>query len=232
MKFGIIVFSRFDSQRLPGKALIDLAGRPLLGRVLDRVRLLSDIAEITVATSDQVQDQPIVDYCKSEGVLTFRGHLHDVAQRALDCAVHFGFTHFARVCGDRPFLDPGLISEYWDRMIALDADLVSNSPCRSFPPGLTTEIVRTEALENSLSCTDDSSDREHVTRYFYAHRDRFNIVEMGTSIDWKDVFLAIDTQKDVERACYIFDRIGAHPEEAPLSEIAQFARQWETLKRS
>ena len=51
MKIGAIIFSRFSSERLPGKALIDISGRSLLGRVIDRTREIQGIDKIIVATS-------------------------------------------------------------------------------------------------------------------------------------------------------------------------------------
>ena len=39
-RIGAIIFSRFDSNRLFGKALIDIQGRSLLGRVIDRAKRL------------------------------------------------------------------------------------------------------------------------------------------------------------------------------------------------
>ena len=57
IKLGIIIFSRFDSQRLPGKALLDIEGRCLLGRVIDRAKLIKGTNEIIVATSNREIDK-------------------------------------------------------------------------------------------------------------------------------------------------------------------------------
>ena len=38
MKVGAIIFSRMDSKRLPGKALVEIEGRSMLGRVIDRAK--------------------------------------------------------------------------------------------------------------------------------------------------------------------------------------------------
>ena len=37
---GLIIFSRFNSKRLYGKALINICNRPLLGRVIDIAKQL------------------------------------------------------------------------------------------------------------------------------------------------------------------------------------------------
>ena len=50
MSVGAIIFSRYTSSRLPGKALVDIAGRCLLGRVLDRSKLVKGIDHVILAT--------------------------------------------------------------------------------------------------------------------------------------------------------------------------------------
>ena len=59
---AIIVFARMDSVRLPGKALADLCGRPMLGRVLDRVRRAKRGGRIVVATSERKSDDEIAAF--------------------------------------------------------------------------------------------------------------------------------------------------------------------------
>ena len=104
-----------------------------------------------------------------------------VALRALDCARENGWTAFARICGDRPFFEPADT----DRAIACMADaasaidLVSSTLAGSIPPGLTTEVVRTDALERAVTRTSDPRDLEHVTRYFYAHPGQFGMVGLA-----------------------------------------------------
>lgn len=230
MKFGTIVFARMNSSRLPGKAFVDLGGRPLIGRVLDRACLLEDLGPVIVATSDQAEDDSIADFAISEGIGVYRGDLLDVASRAYHCAMSYELTHFARVCGDRPFLDPGLISDYWDLMKNTTADLVTNVPSRTFPPGLATEVICTKSLKKMLDATDDSLDREHVTQYFYRYPHLFQLITMQSSLDWTNVYLAIDNSKDVERARYIIDHLGQSPETVELERIAGFAKEWQALQ--
>lgn len=38
MKVGAIIFSRMSSKRLPGKAMIDISGKTLLQRVIERTK--------------------------------------------------------------------------------------------------------------------------------------------------------------------------------------------------
>ncbi|MBK6669472.1 MAG: hypothetical protein IPG46_07245 [Actinobacteria bacterium] len=70
------------SSRLPGKALRTVAGRPLLGYAIDRLRHASVVGAIVVATSDDPSDDPIEAFCRSEDIAFHRGSLNDVAARA------------------------------------------------------------------------------------------------------------------------------------------------------
>ena len=98
------------SQRLPGKALLDIYGRCLLGRVIDRSKYIEGVDKLIIATSTDVEDDSIVKFAETEGIDVFRGSLDDVVGRALAACECFKLTQFARICGDRPFFDPELVS--------------------------------------------------------------------------------------------------------------------------
>ena len=52
MTFRVVIPARFDSSRLPGKALLPLAGKPMLQWVHERARACG-AAEVIVATDDE-----------------------------------------------------------------------------------------------------------------------------------------------------------------------------------
>lgn len=223
-KIGLIVFSRFSSSRLPGKALMPVNGRPLLGCLLDRLSLLgNDFGPLVVATSDLPSDDAIVDFVVSEGVEVFRGELDDVAGRALSCARSYGMDYFARICGDRPFVDPALIMTLAAELTKEKVDLVTNVLIKTYPSGMATEIISTDALEKALSQTSNPDDREHVTRYFYNHQNQFSITNVASGDQRLPTLnLSIDTNDDLKRICWIaehFDR----PELASLEQIVELA---------
>lgn len=225
-KTGIIVLARLDSRRLPGKALEDIGGRPLLGRVLDRARLIPNGHRIVVATSNRAIDDGIVDFADSEGVDVFRGAAEDVAQRMLDCCYAYGFTRFARVVGDSPFLDPELFGRFETHHRETGADVVTNLRPRTFPPGMSIEIIKVSAFRQALRETRDPVDREHVTPYFYAHPERFDIRNISAESDNSDLVLTVDTPDDLERARWIISQLEGPPERASADSVIALARRW------
>jgi spore coat polysaccharide biosynthesis protein SpsF len=109
-------------------------------------------------------------------------------------------------------------------------DLVTNTLGAAVPAGLTTEVVRTDALAEVLAQTSDPQDLEHLTRYFYRHPDRFRIATAGSVPPLLgDVRFVVDTTDDIQRARYIVERLD-DPAGAPLTEIATLARTWDAQR--
>lgn len=224
----IAVFARLDSKRLPGKALTSLAGRPLLGRVLDRVRAAARADEpVVLATSDRAVDDPIATFGDAEGVAVFRGDGEDVAGRCLACADAFGAARVVRISGDSPFIDAALLRAVIARGAEADApDLATNVFPRTFPPGVSVESIAVSALRRMLAETADPQDREHVTRYIYANPGRFRIANVAAPDGrYAGVALTVDTPDDLAKAEWIAARLD-DPVSADLDTIAALARRY------
>jgi spore coat polysaccharide biosynthesis protein SpsF len=194
MRIGAIVQARMTSQRLPGKSLRPLCGKALLQYVLERLAQLESV-ETVVATSTDSSDNPIADFCTGFGALCFRGSLEDVAGRFLQTARAHNFAAFARISGDSPLLDQRLVARAIDVFTGSNADLATNVFPRTYPAGMSVEIVRTATFERLVPELTEPSDREHVTAYFYTHTDRFRIANFTRDIPRRDVHLAVDTEE-------------------------------------
>ncbi len=224
---GVIVFGRMDSRRLPGKMLRRIAGRPLLNHVIDRARGIPGNLPLAVATSERPVDDAIVRACEREGVAVFRGSAEDVAARAVACAEARGFEAFVRLCGDSPFHDGTLAGEVVAMHARTNADVATNVFPRSFPPGVSVEVVKTESLKRVLTLTTEPADREHVTRYFYRHPSDFHIENLAAPAKrYGDVDLTVDTPTDLARAEWIMSRLAERRAEATLDCVVSLARQW------
>jgi spore coat polysaccharide biosynthesis protein SpsF (cytidylyltransferase family) len=230
LRSGLIIFSRFDSSRLPGKALVDISGRPLIGRVLDRCRLVSGFDKLLVATSDRAVDDPIAEFAYKENVALFRGDCNDVLGRAVGACQQYEVDTMVRICGDRPFLDPHLVSELLSIHAHSNFDLVTTMCPRTYPPGLTTEIISLKALIRCSKRATDPFDREHLTTYFYRNADDFSIKNIwppkGKSLD--GIKLVVDDAIDLARARFIAEHLSQNPDNYNDMETILFlARQWD-----
>ncbi len=77
------------STRLPGKVLADIAGQPMLARVVVRVRRSKLIDRLVVATSIDSKDDPIVELCEQLECEYSRGSALDVLDRCFQATREF-----------------------------------------------------------------------------------------------------------------------------------------------
>jgi len=97
------------SSRLPGKVLLDIAGEPMLARVIERASMAETVDQVIVATTNLPEEDPIADFCAMRGYPCFRGNLHDVLDRYYQAAVLFNAGIIVRITADCPLIDPGVV---------------------------------------------------------------------------------------------------------------------------
>lgn len=208
MKTVAIIQARMSSSRLPGKVLQEAGGRPLLERMVERVKKAARLDEIVVATTVDPTDEPIQDFCKEKGFNFFRGNLMDVLDRYYQAALSTKADIVVRLTGDCPFMDPALIDETLDLMTQCQADFACNRLpppfTRTYPIGLDVEAVTFSALETAWNQAKEKHEREHVMPYFYEVPDRFKVVKLDYKVDYGSLRWTVDTPEDLEfvRAVY------------------------------
>jgi len=226
MRTGIVVQARMSSARLPGKVLKPLAGKPVLAWLLER---LIDVklsekkgpgSMIVVATSRAPEDDAVEALARSLGVGCYRGSLNDVAARLADAAQDAGFDAFVRANADSPLLDAALIEHAYGIYAKNECDLVTNVFPRSFPQGMSVELIEVAAMQRVLRSTDDPQDREHVTRFAYANPGRFRILNFSAPRPRPELQLSIDTPEDFVRIEDCVLRLGPRAARAGWEEIA------------
>lgn len=222
-KEAIVVFARMDSRRAPGKVLADLHGRPMLGRVLDRLRRATSMPRVIVATSDRPIDDPIEAFARQENAEVFRGAADDVAARATACAEAFGLDWFVRICGDSPFIDPSLIDAAAALYRRAAPDVAGNLFPRTFPKGCSVEAISAAAMRRLLRETDDPSLREHVTAFIYQQPDNWRIENLAAGRpDFLGASLVVDTPEELATARRMIKRMverGKDPAAASIDDL-------------
>ncbi len=203
------------SKRLPKKPLCDLAGRELLGRVLDRVKAAQSVSGVIVATSTHGSDDPLVAFCEREATDCFRGSMDDVANRLLAAATESGSRAFIRISGDSPLIDPELIDRAVDAYSDTHPDLVTNVFPRTFPAGQSVEVIKADSLEElwlQQRLSDESEHlNEHVTAGFYKSPESWNIVNFTSGLPGPHPSMAVDTPEDLVRIQELLRRASGGP---------------------
>ena len=194
-----IIQARLSSQRLPGKVLKEIQGRPLLDYVYQRVSQSRLLQNIVVATSDHSSDEPIFEYCLKQGMECYRGPLEDVAGRFSGALLNYDAPSFLRISADSPMMDPEIIDTAIRHFQTGCYDLVTNVFPRTFPKGQSVEIVGAELFNAAYEKMISTEDKEHVTRVFYQNAGQYRILNFTSEQNLSHLNLCIDTQEDFDR---------------------------------
>ncbi len=198
MRIIIIVQARMGSERLPGKVLKEVLGRPLLSYLLERLKFVSEATEIVVATTVLNGDDAIENLCQKEGVKVFRGSSEDVLERYYLAAKKSAADVVVRITGDCPCTDPKIIGEVITFYTKNIADYVSNTLERTFPIGMDVEVFSMKALERAYEMAKDPAEREHVTPYIYRNPQFFSCLNVPSKNNYSNYRLTVDTSEDFE----------------------------------
>lgn len=171
--------ARMTSTRLPGKVLMDAAGKPLLQWHLERLQACRRVDRVALATTVNAADDPVAELAARLGVLVFRGSEHDVLGRFAGCAAAAQAAVVVRVTADCPLIDPAVVDACIARYAAgrretPPVDYV-NVDVGRFPRGLDAEIFAAPLLALADREAEDPWEREHVTPFIYRRPDRFRI---------------------------------------------------------
>ncbi|HEV2804479.1 MAG TPA: 3-deoxy-manno-octulosonate cytidylyltransferase [Chthoniobacterales bacterium] len=107
-----IIPARWGSTRFPGKALQEIAGKPLLRHVWERCRRARKLDQLIIATDDFRIAEAAFDW-GAEVAMTLPNHVSgtdrvaEVAKKLKEC------SHVVNIQGDEPLIDPKLI----DRLV-------------------------------------------------------------------------------------------------------------------
>jgi len=204
-----IIQAHMGSTRLPGKVLMDLAGEPMLSRVVKRTMRAQKINKVVVATTTKPQDDVIVDLCQAEGWLYFRGSEEDVLDRYYQTAKKYGGDIIVRITSDCPLIEPEVTDLVINEFLRSQADYASNSfEPHTYPRGLDTEVMSFAALERAWREDKNPAWREHVTPYIYRHPEKFKLYAVRNDKDYSYLRWTVDIAQDLELVRKIYEHFG------------------------
>ncbi len=206
---AIILQSRLDSTRLPQKALLDLAGKSVIVRVMENLRRISADAYVLACDADSYEVfAPLASSCEFQCI---SGPKEDVLERFCIVIRALKPTTILRSTGDNPYLFADAAEASLVRFAELQkgkhaADYFTYS---GLPHGSGIEVFSAQSLLEAASRTDSVYDREHVGPSLYKYRDRFNCVFEKAPLKWYYPYLrtTIDTREDYERACLVAEHL-------------------------
>lgn len=235
MRTVVVIPCRFDSSRLPGKALMPMAGEPMLKRVLERVGRTPSIDAVMVATTVLPSDDPVAELAEAEGALTFRGDPDDVLGRIDEAARQARADVVVEVMGDSPLIHHALIEDTiavhrtggFDYAAGYSKTVVlpGHGERAAFPVGMTAQVFTRAALARCAAEKTDAYSREHSTSSMYSDPDTFRLGYLEAEGRWSDahrpdLFLAVNLREQYDLVAGVFERcLPEDPDFGPLAAI-------------
>jgi len=167
----LIIQARMGSNRLPGKSMKELAGAPLVGRILERVKRCRRLDEIVLAIPDTARDGVLADLGKAHGVTVFAGSENDLVDRYYHAALASKAELVGRLPADNATPEPSEIDRIVEHHLSLgrrgfssNLSVIGDS---GYPDGIGAEVFDFSLLAEARDRHGDPRQREHVHLNFY-----------------------------------------------------------------
>lgn len=199
------------STRLPGKVLLPLRGRTVLGWVARAAAASGGLDDLVVATTAEPSDDAVAVEAGALGLPVVRGPVDDVLSRFLLVADRYRPDAIVRFTADCPLLDPDLVALVAGAWRAAPwLDYVSTALPRCVPRGMDVEVVRTEALRDAGRRV-TGHHRTHVTSGVHTDPDRYRTLGVALRPDASDLRVTLDTADDWRLVTAVADHFGDRP---------------------
>lgn len=244
MKTIATIEARMASSRLPGKVLADLNGQPMLGRLIERVARATVLDEIVIATTTDPQDDAIEALAGRLRVWCYRGGMEDVLGRVVGACRMAEADEVVPLTGDNPLVDPALIDDVVAFFRIGRYDYVTTTHMhhsrrwgaeRTFPVGVSVQVVAVKTLAEVADATTDPVDREHTTFYVYNHPDRYKLgafLAEGAYAEWRhpELRFTVDTAEDLALTRRVFGALSPRDPRFSTLEAIRLVSRNEELK--
>ena len=200
-----------SSSRLPGKVLMKINGITSLECLLNQVTRSKKLNKIVIATSTNLEDDPIYNFAKTHDYDVFRGSLHNVLDRYYQCAKKFHIQNIVRITADDPLIDPEMLDMVIDEFLKNKSDYLSNCQVRTFPYGTEVEVFSFNALEKTWREAKLPDEKEHVTQYIQDHPEIFTSKCIESKNDLSNFRWTVDEKEDFEFVRNIYAQIKKRP---------------------
>jgi spore coat polysaccharide biosynthesis protein SpsF len=226
-KVGAVIQARMSSSRLPGKVLLPLphgSDISVCGHIIRRLKRVTSIDAIIVATTSKSCDDRIAELADSGGVKLYRGSEEDLLARFFEAAKIHQLDETIRLTGDNPCIDCALIEQVVRSHLEEGNDYTVT---KQYPTGINVEVLSFAALEKSYEDAKLPQEREHLTVYVGKHPDKFRISEKKAPEKYRrsDIRVTLDTEEDYALLNCVFEFLYEEDNFFGIDELISLYRQ-------
>lgn len=225
MRIVAIIQARMKSERVPGKVMREILGKPVLWHIKRRLEASKLINEVTIATTRNREDSAIEIFARQNGIRVYRGSENNLVDRLYKAAIRFEADAIVRIWADCPLIDPEIVDRLAQKFLDEKADYANNYHLRTFPYGMEAEAYLTTALARIQAGTKDPFFREYPRAYIYEYKESFKIATLESKTNLSSFNWAVNYPKDLEFVKGIFRKLYHKDRIFGLDDILRVATQ-------
>jgi len=220
------------STRLPGKVLKKAMGKTLIEWIYYRLSFCKEIDQIVLATSVNLENDPLEDHAKNINLAYLRSSEDDLITRYYDTAKFFEADAVVRICADCPLVDPEIV----DRLVRAykqkqeKVDFVCNNTPPTYPHGIDVEVIPTKTLARLDREVKNSLYREWLTMTIIENPDKYTIFNIENDENLRNIRLTVDYKEDLELIEKIMEQLHKEGEIFYLKDILNLFKRDLSLK--
>jgi spore coat polysaccharide biosynthesis protein SpsF len=205
MTSAILITARLKSTRLPRKVVKPILGRPMIGHMIDRLKLARIPQQIILCTSTLAEDDELTRIAASESISCFRGDPDDVIARLTGAAEHFGVETVFSCTADNPFVDAVHLDKLLEYHLAQGNDYTRTE---GLPLGAFGYALSRPAMQRACQLKVEKD--TEIWGPLFADTGQFacGILKItDPEFRWPELRLTVDTPEDFELVTRIFDAL-------------------------
>lgn len=223
MRADIFLSTRNKSQRLPGKALLEIKKKTVTEHLIDRLKTSHKIRKIILCTSDNSDDNILVKIAKKSKIGYFCGSEKDKLDRYLQASKKFGTEFIVIVDGDDMFCEPGFIDACVEEYRNTNADYIS---VKNAPVGTVPFCIKRQALEKVCNLKNQIDTEIFSSVFTDSGIFKVSIIDAkDLSLDSPDIRLTLDYSEDFELLEKIHESLYQENKIITLGEVISFLRK-------
>ena len=177
-KIGMIIQARMSSTRLPGKVMKKILGKPLIYRIIERVKPCKRLNQIIIAIPSSKSDDILFKYLKKLNINIFRGSENNLIKRYYLDKKKYNLNYIVRLPADNPLPDFKEIDKliYFHMKKKNNKNIFSSNlqPIEKsdYIDGIGAEIFSIEMLEQLMKNKKLKINKEHIALNFYDFKNK------------------------------------------------------------
>lgn len=226
MRIGLVIEATIDMPPVPTGALSQLAGRPLLNYLVERVQASTQVNDLVICTRDAAEDDRIVAFGTFFGLTVFRSPAAGDGRRLAKIAAERGWEAVGRLTTTQTFVDPALLDHAIKLLRLTGADAVTNTLARTYPPGQEVSFITCRAFDDALAEHEPAVATSFVTvlRHIYANPHWYRGRPFAAVRSFGQLDLAVHDPQDLARLGALLDGLPQPHWQLGLDDFAQAAR--------